>query len=56
MFAKRPSGRPTLWRDRMSAVFPDGTFDRITAVLRQAETRRAFVRVAVERELRRRER
>jgi hypothetical protein len=38
----------------MSAVFPDGTFDRIAVVRHQAESKRAFVRVAVERELRRR--
>jgi hypothetical protein len=44
----------------MQARFPEGTFERIAAVLRTdgetAEDRTDFVREAVERELKRRER
>jgi hypothetical protein len=40
----------------MQARFPEGTFERIAAVLRDREDRTDFVREAVERELTRRER
>jgi hypothetical protein len=40
----------------MQARFPEGTFERIGAVLENDEDRTDFVRLAVERELRRRER
>ena len=40
----------------MQARFSEGTFDRIEAVLKAGEDRTAFVRAAVERELKRRER
>ena len=49
-------GRKRLWADDMQARFPEGTFDRIEAVLEESEDRTAFVREAVERELKRRER
>ena len=49
-------GRPRLWAEDMQARFPEGTFDRIEAVLEESEDRTDFVRVAVERELKRRER
>lgn len=49
-------GREKLWADDMQARFPPGTFDRIAAVLTEKEDRTDFVREAVERELRRRER
>lgn len=49
-------GRKKLWSEDMQARFPEGTFDRIDAVLADKEDRTAFVREAVERELRRRER
>jgi hypothetical protein len=39
----------------MVARFPEGTFDRIAAVLDDGEDRTSFVRAAVERELKRRE-
>jgi hypothetical protein len=39
----------------MQARFPEGTFDRIDAVLEDGEERTAFVRASVERELKRRE-
>jgi hypothetical protein len=42
--------------DKMAAGFPPGTFGRIDATLSLAETRTDFIRDAVERELRRRER
>lgn len=44
-----------MWAEDMQARFPEGTFDRIEAVLEDSEDRTDFVRVAVERELKRRE-
>jgi hypothetical protein len=49
-------GRKKMWTEDMQARFPEGTFDRIEAVLEDGEDRTAFVRAAVERELKRRER
>ena len=49
-------GRKKLWAEDMQARFPEGTFERIAAVLDDGEDRTAFVRAAVERELKRRER
>lgn len=49
-------GRPKKWAEDMQARFPDGTFARIEAVLEEGEDRTDFVREAVERELKRRER
>lgn len=49
-------GRKKLYAEDMQARFPPGTFDRIQAVLDDGEDRTAFVREAVERELKRRER
>lgn len=49
-------GRPRLWSEDMQARFGEGTFDRIEAVLEDGEDRTDFVREAVERELKRRER
>jgi hypothetical protein len=49
-------GRKKMWAEDMQARFPEGTFDRIDAVLEDGEERTAFVREAVERELKRRER
>lgn len=49
-------GRKKRWAEDMQARFPEGTFDRIEAVLEEGEDRTAFVRAAVERELKRRER
>jgi hypothetical protein len=40
----------------MQAKFPEGTFSRISAVLTDGEDRTDFVRDAVDRELKRRER
>lgn len=40
----------------MIARFPVGTFERIAEVLQRGEDRTAFVRAAVEREIKRRER
>lgn len=53
---KSAMGRKKLWADTMEAKFPPGTFDRIEGVLADDEERTAFVRTAVERELKRRER
>lgn len=49
-------GRKKIWPDAMLAKFPEGTFDRIAAVLRPGEDRTDMVREAVDREVRRRER
>jgi hypothetical protein len=48
-------GRKKLWSEDMQARFPEGTFARIDAVQYDGEDRTAFVREAVERELKRRE-
>lgn len=48
-------GRKKLWGEVMQAPFPEGTFDRIDATLKEGETRTDLVREAVERELKRRE-
>jgi hypothetical protein len=49
-------GRKKRWAEDMQARFPEGTFARIGAVLRDREDRTDFVREAVEGELKRRER
>jgi hypothetical protein len=49
-------GRKKMWSENMEARFPEGTFARISAVLDENEDRTGFVRAAVERELKRRER
>jgi hypothetical protein len=49
-------GRKKLWSDDMVTRFPEGTFERIEAVSVDDEDRTDFVREAVERELKRRER
>lgn len=49
-------GRKKMWAEDMQARFPEGTFNRIEAVLEDSEDRTDFVRVAVEKELKRRER
>ena len=49
-------GRRKLWAEDMVARFPEGTFERIKAVLVGKEDRTDFVREAVVRELKRRER
>lgn len=48
-------GRIKRWAEDMQARFPEGTFARIAAVLTEGEDRTDFVREAVERELKRRE-
>lgn len=48
-------GRKKKWEEDMQARFPPGTFGRIEAVLEDGEDRTDFVRQAVERELKRRE-
>lgn len=48
-------GRKKLWTEDMQARFAEGTFARINAVLTDGEDRTDFVRDAVDRELRRRE-
>ena len=50
------AGRKKRFAEDMQARFPPGTFLRIASVLEQKEDRTDFVRVAVESELRRRER
>jgi hypothetical protein len=48
-------GRKRLWHEAMQARFPKGTLRRINTVLAITEDRTDFVRLAVERELKRRE-
>jgi hypothetical protein len=48
-------GRKKLWHEDMQARFELGTFWRIDRVLEEGEDRTDFVREAVERELKRRE-
>jgi len=48
--------RKRRWFENMEATFATGTFARIEAVLKFTEDRTDFVRKAVEREIRRRER
>ena len=48
-------GRKKLWKEVMQARLVEGTFARIEAVLKENEDRTDFVRVAIERELKRRE-
>lgn len=52
----RRMGRKKQWAEDMQARFPEGTFERIAAVLEGKEDRTDFVREAVDRELKRRER
>lgn len=49
-------GRTKQWDEDMQARFPEGTFDQIAAVLDEGEDRTDFVREAVEKELKRRQR
>ncbi len=49
-------GRPKINDEQMMARFPEGTLDRIADVLEDHETKADFLRSAVERELKRRER
>ncbi len=53
---KRAVGRVKINDEQYPAKFPDGTLARISAVLEGKEKRSDFIRSAVERELRRRER
>lgn len=53
--AIKSRGARQKWVDNMIARFPEGTFERIAAVLEGSEDRTDFVREAVERELKRRE-
>ena len=48
-------GRKKLWHQRTAVKFPQGTFERIAAVLQKPEVRLDFIRKAVEKELKRRE-
>lgn len=52
----RRMGRKKQWSEDMQARFAAGTFDRIADVLIGEEDRTDFVRDAVEREIKRRER
>ena len=49
-------GRKKMWAEDMVARFVEGTFKRLDAVRKEDEDRTDFVREAVERELKRRER
>lgn len=45
-----------LWPEVCVAKFPHGTFERIAVALEEEEDRTDFIRLAVERELKRRQR
>jgi hypothetical protein len=47
-------GRKKLWYENVQARFPQGTLARIKRVLAIKEDRTDFIRIAVERELKRR--
>ena len=49
-------GRKRINEEQVPARFPGGTLARIDAVLQEKEKRAEFIRVAIERELERRER
>jgi predicted DNA-binding protein len=49
-------GRKQINHEQMPARLPEGTFDRMDAVLENGEKRADLIREAVERELKRRER
>lgn len=49
-------GRKKLWEEDMQARFAKGTMMRIEASLEEGETKTDFVRGAIEKELKRRER
>lgn len=49
-------GRKRINEEQTPARLPAGTLDRIDAVLEESENRSDFLRMAVERELKRRER
>jgi hypothetical protein len=54
--AKKPRmGRKKRWPERTAIKFAAGTFERIAAVLADDEDRMAFMRQAVEREIKRRQ-
>src|SRR5258705_13298066 len=53
---KNAMGRKKMWAEDMVARFVEGTFKRLDAVRKEGEDRTDFVREAVERELKRRER
>jgi len=48
-------GRKKRWHEIMGAPFPRGTFARMDAVRAKGESKTDLIRVAVERELKRRE-
>jgi hypothetical protein len=51
----RHVGRKKRWSEDMQARFPEGTFEQIASVLKTNEDRTDFVREAVEREIKRRQ-
>jgi hypothetical protein len=55
-YEKNAMGRKKMWAEDMVARFAEGTFKRMDAVRNDGEDRTDFVREAVERELKRRER
>lgn len=48
--------RPQINHEQTPARFPNGTLDRIDSVLLDGESRSEFIRISVEKELKRRER
>lgn len=54
--SKPTMGRKLLWPEHVNLSLAKGVKDRIAAVLRDGEDRLSFIREAIERELKRRER
>lgn len=52
---QRPVGQKRINHEQTPARFPEGTLARVDAALEGGEKRADFIRTAVERELRRRE-
>jgi hypothetical protein len=51
----RPVGRKRINAESMPARFPKGTLPRVDALLNEKEKRADFIRIAVEREIERRQ-
>jgi hypothetical protein len=56
LFWSKQMGRKKINDEQTPARFPEGTLNRIANTLSNGETQAAFIRSAVERELKRRER
>lgn len=53
--SKPRMGRTKLWTERLHLTLPEGAKEKIDAVLKDGEDRLAFIREAISREIKRRE-